>query len=218
MINKKILAVFPHGDDEALGMGGTLHKLSKNNDITVIICRGEEDKRTSQQFKDIEKAKSVLGYQQLLRLNYTEEYLYNNGLKLFKQLENIAHEVNPEILFIPFWGDIHQDHEKVFEHMIRSSRVWGFSNIKQIYCCEIISSTDQGFPQNYMKFNPNFYIKLTEEEVNKKIEALQCYGGEINEHPHPRSAEGIRNKALQRGSECRMQYAEAFMCLRYFYE
>jgi len=218
MINKNILAVFPHGDDEVLGMGGTLYKLAKNNNITVVICRGEEDERTAQQFKDIEKAKDVLGYQKLLRLNCTEEYMFNNGLKLFKQLESIACDVNPEVLFIPFWGDVHQDHEKVFEHMIRSSRVWGFSNIKQIYCCEIISSTDQGFPQGYMRFNPNFYVKLTKDEVDKKVQALQCYSGEINEHPHPRSAEGVYNKALQRGSECRMQYAEAYMCLRHFYE
>ena len=218
MKNKNILAVFPHGDDEVLGMGGAIYKLSKTNNITVIICRGEEDERTKKQFKDIDKAKAVLGYQQLIKLNYPEEYLSNNRLKLFKELENLTSKINPDILFIPFWGDVHQDHEIVFEIMIRTSRVWGFSNVKQIYCCEIISSTDQGFPQDYMKLNPNLYIGLTKEEVDKKVEALQCYSGEIDKHPHPRSVEGIYNKAQQRGSECKMQYAEAFMCLRHFQE
>lgn len=218
MTNKNILAVFPHGDDEVLGMGGTIAKLSKTNNITVIICRGEEDERTKKQFNDIDIAKAILGYQQLIKLNYNEKYLSNNQLNLFKELEDLTSKINPDVLFIPFWGDVHQDHKIVYEAMIRSSRTWGFSNIKQIYCCEIISSTDQGFPQSYMKFNPNLYINLNKEEVDKKVEALLCYSGEIVKYPHPRSAEGIYNKAQQRGSESRMQYAEAFMCLRHFYD
>lgn len=218
MKNKNILAVFPHGDDEALGMGGTLHKLSADNNITVIICRGEEDKRTKQQFKDIDRAKEILGYQHLIKLNHTEKYLSCNKLQLFKKLEQLTLTINPDVLFIPFWGDVHQDHATVYEAMIRSSRTWGFSNVKQIYCCEIISSTDQGFPQSYMKFNPNMYMKLTKHEIDKKVDALLCYSGEVVKYPHPRSAEGVYNKAKQRGSESKMQYAEAFMCIRHFHE
>jgi LmbE family N-acetylglucosaminyl deacetylase len=218
MLNKNILAVFPHGDDEVLGMGGTLHRFSATNNITVIICRGEQDPRTAKQYHDIDKAQSVLNYKNLIKLNYTEEYLSNNKLMLFKKLEELTRHINPEILFIPFWGDIHQDHKIVYDAMIRVSRAWGFSNIKQIYCCEIISSTDQGFPQNYMNFNPNFYIKLDADNVNKKIQALECYSGEIVAPPHPRSTSGVLNKARQRGSESKMEYAEAFVCLRNFYE
>jgi LmbE family N-acetylglucosaminyl deacetylase len=199
-------------------MGGTLYKLSKNNNITVIICRGEEDERTKQQFKDIDRAKEILGYQNLVKLNYTEEYLSNKKLELFKELEQLTLKINPDVLFIPFWGDVHQDHAIVYEAMIRSTRTWGFSNVKQIYCCEIISSTDQGFPQGYMKFNPNMYIGLTKEEVDRKVNALLCYSSEIVKYPHPRSAEGVYNKAQQRGSESKMQYAEAFMCIRHIYE
>ena len=218
MTNKSILAVFPHGDDEVLGMGGALYRLSKNNNVTVIICRGEENERTNKQYKDIDKAKEILGYQNLIKFNLTEKYMSSNKLDVFKMLEEQTSLINPDILFIPFWGDIHQDHLYVYESMIRTSRVWGFSNIKQIFCCEIISSTDQGFYQQGNRFNPNFYFKLTKEDVDKKIEALRCYSSEINIDPHPRSEKGILARAMQRGSESKMDFAEAFMCIRYFYE
>jgi len=218
MKNCKILAVFAHGDDEVLGMGGTLQKLSKDNEITVVICRGVQDERTQQQFLAIDKAKELLNYQKVIKLNYTERYMSENQLDVFKRLEEIVTTVQPDTIFIPFWGDVHQDHTFVFNHMVRASRTWGFAHIKRIFCCEIISSTDQGFPQNENKFNPNFYIPLTENEVNVKASALQIYSGEINRQPHPRSVEGIVNKAMQRGSECRSKFAEAFLCIKYVYE
>jgi len=218
MNNGKILAVFAHGDDEVLGMGGALYKLSKNNDITVVICRGMQDERTEQQFHAIDNAKEILGYKSLIKLNYTEEYMSHNQLEVFKKLEEIVTQQQPDTIFIPFWGDVHQDHLFVFNHMIRASRTWGFASIKRIFCCEIISSTDQGFPQQEKQFNPNFYIPLTKEDVEVKTKALKVYSGEINKHPHPRSVEGIVNKALQRGSECKNEFAEAFLCIKYVYE
>ena len=38
MDNKKILVFSPHADDVELSMGGTIAKLSKTNDVTIITC------------------------------------------------------------------------------------------------------------------------------------------------------------------------------------
>jgi LmbE family N-acetylglucosaminyl deacetylase len=214
MSKRTILAVFPHGDDEVLGMGGVLHRLSKSDSVTVTICMGSKDARTDMQMHAIDKAKTILGYQNLMRLNLSEHQMYNRQHQVFKILEGIVTELQPEICFIPFWGDVHQDHLLVFSHMTRACRTWGPAHVKSIFCCDIISSTDQGFPQPGMAFVPNVFQELDEDDVEAKCRALECYESELRLSPHPRSRCGLLNRAKHWGSACKTAFAEAFVCTR----
>jgi LmbE family N-acetylglucosaminyl deacetylase len=213
---KNIAFVVPHGDDEALAFGGVIQKHVANKDnVTVIFCRAPIDNRTQEQFNDIEKAKLVLNYSNVHYLYVTEREISNEPLLLFRKVEAKLIEIRPDIVYTTFWGDIHQDHKYTYESVMRSVRVWGGLNVKQFYVGEIPSSTDQYPTITGVSFTPNYYVPLTKEQIATKVKALYAYGGETNQYPHPRSEKGIVTRAAIRGQECGVEYAEAFMCLRY---
>lgn len=214
-MSKKVAIVVPHGDDEVLGFGGVIQKhVDSGDSVEIVFCRRAIDGRTSQQINDISKAHSLLKYDFYHNLGMSEVEMSHEPITLFRKLEDILLKINPEIVYTTFWGDIHQDHKITFDWVCRAVRPHGPLNVKQFYVGEIPSSTDQ---RPYIigdTFKPNHYVRLTKEEVEVKIKALDCYGTEVNEYPHPRSAGGIFAIALIRGLECNSHYAEAFMCLR----
>jgi LmbE family N-acetylglucosaminyl deacetylase len=215
-MNKKIAIIVPHGDDEVLGFGGVIQKHIKDNDeVSVIFTRKPIDERTQIQFINIDNAKKILGYHKKYCLDMTEIEMSHEPVTLFRRIENILQLINPDIVYTTFWGDIHQDHKITYEWVCRAVRVWGPLNVKQFFVGEIPSSTDQMPKINSHTFNPNFYVKLTEQEIEIKQKALSCYEKEIRTYPHPRSSEGIQILSKLRGQECGSYFAEAFMCLRY---
>ena len=137
---------------------------------------------------------------------------------LFRKIESKLAEVNPEIVYTMFWGDIHQDHKITFDCVVRAVRIWGPLNVKQFYVGETPSSTDQYPTITGTCFTPNYYIPLTKPQLKVKVDSLYAYKGETNKYPHPRSELGITTRSSVRGQESGNEYAEAFMCLRYIHE
>ena len=62
-------------------------------------------------------------------------------------------------------------------------------------------------------FNPNLYFNV-ESTIDKKINLLKLYKGEIKKWPHARSLKSIKNLAMYRGSQVGIKYAEAFITVR----
>jgi len=210
-----VAIIVPHGDDEVLGFGGVIQKCIKlGYDVHVVFARKPIDDRTSIQYESIGTAKNILKYQYSHFLEFTEIEMSHNPLNFFRKLEIVLKQINPDIVYTTFYGDIHQDHKITFDWVCRAIRVWGPLNVKALYLGEIPSSTDQYPTITGLTFTPNTYVVLSEEEIETKINALGCYTSEICNYPHPRSREGLLSKASIRGQECGSKYAEAFMCLR----
>ena len=60
-----------------------------------------------------------------------------------------------------------------------------------------------------LDFHINYYVN-TDNELDKKIEIISKYVGEIGETPFPRSSDAIRGMAQYRGVSCYYRYAETF--------
>ena len=76
---------------------------------------------------------------------------------------------------------------------------------------EIPSETNFGMP--YDRFNPNFYVDITDYFENK-LDALRIYDTEMGVSPFPRSEEAIRAQAVTRGVEAGTVYADAFRMIK----
>ena len=65
-------------------------------------------------------------------------------------------------------------------------------------------------------FIPNVFIDIS-DYIDKKIEIMKIYKGELMPSPLPRSINTIKSLAAFRGSSISANYAEAFMLLKEIY-
>jgi LmbE family N-acetylglucosaminyl deacetylase len=214
--NKRIMVFVPHGDDEVLMCGGTISKLVESgNDVICVFSNAAKDDRTIQQHKDIIKVKDFLGYNDVILMDLSEEILSNDKVQFMRKFEEINKKIKPDVVYTTFYGDNHQDHKTVFEATSMACRTWGPHHPNTIFCGEIPSSTDQSPNIIQFQFMPNYYNILTDEQIEKKKQALLIYSTEICPFPHPRSLDGIELFARKRGNECKTKYAEAFVCIKH---
>ena len=197
---KKVLIIAPHGDDEVLGVGGTAHKFKKlGYEIYLIVC----SKRTT----DKDYSNAYGNYTKVGILSFEDEKLHENKWKLIKHLENLYNQINPDIVFIPNKDDFNMDHKTVHEVCEILVRRYQDNPPEQILMYEIPSSTTQSFENN---FKCNYYMSLSEENLNNKVQTFLVYDNEVRDYPNPRSKDGIVTYALFRGMECNSWYAEGF--------
>lgn len=204
---KNILIVAPHADDEILGCGGIISKYS-NSTIHVIVVanRYHTDIENRNDYARLEKKFNIKYY----NLNYIDEHLDTVSIsKLIKKLEERYLAILPDIVLIPFDGDINNDHKVVHNACTIAFRKIQSNQPRELLCYEIPSSTTQGTKP----FFPNTYIQLSIEDVSNKWNMLSYYNSEIRDYPNPRSELGLVTYARFRGMECNSEYAEAYISL-----
>ena len=206
----KILVIAPHPDDEVLGMGGTIKKLSKKNKIILcVVSEGAtaqyKDKKMIKVRRDsCKKTAKILGISQTIFLDYPDMRLNLSHLDINKKLEEIIEKYRPEIVYTAPKNDLNLDHQMVFNSTLVACRPK--SGVKQILCYEIQGNTK-------VPFAPNVFENI-EKEFSYKIKGFKMYESEIEEFPNPRSIAAIENLAIQRGVESGTKKAEAFELIR----
>ena len=78
---------------------------------------------------------------------------------------------------------------------------------------EILSETDFSPSLKEDMFCPNVFIDVS-SFLEKKIEIMSLYKGELGKHPFPRSKDNIKALALTRGATAGCSYAESFMLIK----
>ena len=205
-----ILVIAPHPDDEVLGMGGTIKKLSRKNKIILcVVSEGAtaqyKDKKMIKVRRDsCKKTAKILGISQTVFLDYPDMRLNLSHLDINKKLEEIIEKYKPEIVYTAPKNDLNLDHQVVFNSTLVACR--SKSGVKQILCYEIQGNTK-------VPFVPNVFENI-EKEFSYKIKGFKMYKSEIEEFPNPRSIIAIENLAIRRGIESGTKKAEAFELIR----
>ena len=215
---KKVLVIAPHPDDETLGVGGTIKKLSlMKSDVTVLIVGGhlpplykEEDYTKTE--KECKRACSILGAKKLFFLKkiatkFNEEPIANFNKSIF----NIISRVNPELVFIPF-PDRHIDHKVVFNAAMVCTRPKQNSKFKMILAYETLSETH--WNANYIEpnFVPDVFVDIS-SEMKFKQKALKLYTSQIKGNK-TRNIEAMKGLASFRGSQNNTKFCEGFKLIR----
>lgn len=215
---EKILVVCAHPDDETLGIGGTLalHAAKKDEISILIMTDGETSRRENIGIKSRQQqainACKILGITDIEFLSFEDQKLDTIPLlELNKKIEMKMKKVNPTILYTHFWGDLNKDHRCVFESVAVASRPLKNKKLKKFICFETPSSTDYTIGDETYK--PNLFVDI-ENVLSKKLEALSNYKNEINEYPHPRSIDAVKNRSGYWGSVCGLKSAEALIIYR----
>ena len=222
--HKKILVVVAHPDDELLGLGGTLHHLTKlmYSEVKVVILgegiTSRSNVRDAKKWKEelaihsknILIAKSVLGYQHLSTHNFADNRFDSHSLlDIVKVIESEKEKFKPDIVMTHHGGDLNIDHQYTYEAVLTAFRPMKGNICKCLITFETPSSTEWR-PFVYDNFKPNLFFELLKEDVEAKIEAMQAYEFEKREFPHPRAPHSLENLAKRWGVVVGAEYAEAF--------
>ncbi len=236
----KILVIVAHPDDEVLGMGGTIKKLTKegHNIKIVILATGITSRRSSnysnstdykldkklenitkKQLKELQKdaknASKILGVTKLTMMNFPDNEMDKiTNLEITKTIEKIINEFKPQIVYTHSEYDLNIDHRIIHNAVLTATRPSQKFTVKKVITFEVPSSTEWNFSK---KFIPNIFVDIS-KELSVKTRAMKAYQNEIRKFPHPRSMEGLEIIAKRWGTVSGFRAAEAFCLIREFTE
>lgn len=225
-MQKNILVVVAHPDDEVLGCGGAISRLANEGSSISIVILGEgivsryskPTKVSKKKLEDLKKASRksarVLGAKNIFLFDFSDNKFDTVSLiNIVKVIEKLIKKLKPEVIFTHNSSDLNIDHKVVNRAVLTATRPVKGMSVKEIYAFEVPSSTEWTFNQIKPIFSPNVFYDIS-KTLDNKIKALKVYKSEIREFPHPRSEKAIIAIAQRWGSVAGVEAAEAFELLR----
>lgn len=214
------LIVAPHPDDEVLGCGGTMARLSDSGQEVhvAIVTRGYEPAFPADMVEtvrsELAEAHKVLGVSQCHFLDLPAAALDTvPGAKLNAAIGGLVQKIAPDTLFLPFLGDIHRDHQLIFTAGLVAARPRSADVPRRVYAYETLSETNWAAPGLTETFAPNVFFDVS-ETLERKLNAFSCFESQVKPFPDERSLKTIEALATVRGSTVYLPSAEGFMLLR----
>ena len=207
-----ILIIGAHPDDEVVGMGATIKKLSKKNKIFLcIVSEGvtaqyAEKKMIKVRHDACLRSSKLLGISNVKFFDFPDMRLdMIPHLEINKELEKMIEKCKPKIVYSTPFNDLNKDHRLVFDSTLVATRPYS-SSVKQLLTYELPGPVKE-------PFHPTVYENV-EKDFSYKLNAFKMYKSEIGKFPHPRSLKAIKNLAIQRGVESSLKMAESFQLIR----
>lgn len=216
-----VLVVAPHPDDETLGCGGTLLRHHAEGDeihwliMTTITEEGGFSKRRIEARKgEINAVATRYGFLSVHQTDFVTTTLDSIAKnRLVSEVSAVVNELRPAIIYLPYRNDVHTDHEVVFDAVVSCTKSFRYGFIRKIRSYETLSETEFSLRPDNNGFKPNLWVDIT-GYLDKKIEIMRLFEGEMGEHPFPRSERNLRALATLRGATAGVEAAEAFMSLK----
>ena len=198
---KRVLFIGAHPDDIELGAGALIHKILPHCEVTcVTLSDNQKNPKLKNVLSEHYKSMAVLGVprKNVIVENFETRYLPAHRQEVLEYLLKLRKEIKPDIIFVHSEQDIHQDHNTVTQEALRAYRgitVLGFDVVRSSH-----------------GFFPNFFVGVSEENVNKKIEALSQYKTYANYYYFGK--ELLRATMVRHGALAEKDFAEGFDILR----
>jgi len=198
---KRVCFIGAHPDDIEIGAGALISNLGNRAEVMcVTLSDNQKNPALTNVVKEHHDSMNVLGVPRENRR--VEPFVTRNfpqaRQEILEYLFKLNKEFQPDIVFTHSRNDIHQDHNTVTEEALRAFRgitVLGFDVIRSSY-----------------GFFPHFLVSMTEEDVQRKIEALAQYKTYTDKYYF--SADLTRSILVRNGAFADSQYAEGFDILR----
>jgi len=202
-----ILVLSPHTDDGELGCGGTIARLIQDGAAVHYAAFSTCEASVLPQFPADILSTEVRAATQTLAILPANITVYNYPVRKFPShrqeileiLVQLNRKIRPDLVFIPSADDVHQDHQVIYQEGVRA--------FKQT------SLLGYELPWNNLRSSANFYLRLEQEHLERKIQAIQCY--QSQKHRRYMQPEFITSLAAVRGAQIGVSFAEAFQTIRW---
>lgn len=221
-----ILIAAAHPDDELLGCGGTIARLSREGHDAFVAILGEgitsrfamRDQADPKLIKALQDCSRKVG--QMLGVKDLAFYeLPDNRfdtvllLDIIKPIENLIMDLQPQVVYTHHGGDLNIDHAIINRTVLTATRPAAAPSVKTVYAFEVVSSSEWAFQSLNPVFLPNTFVDIR-ETLEIKIEAMKIYESETRSFPHPRSSKALISNAQRWGSVAGIEAAEPFELIR----
>lgn len=197
----KILALGAHPDDVELGCGGSII-LARKSGVELhaaVMSRCEDEAPKSKadlRAKEFARACEVTGATPHL-YGLPDRELPEHRQEIMDILERLQEEVQPDLVFVPFIEDPHQDHSTVAHAAVRT-----FRRRETLLQYEILRYGGH-------TFTPSLFIDI-EDTLEQKVRALKEYKSQLGTRAYF-DEESFRSLARTRGAQSGYEYAEGFV-------
>lgn len=222
----KILVVAAHPDDEVLGCGGTIARLSQEgHEISIAIFgEGVTSRYRQRELADrslvqdlhasSRRVGKLLGAKDVFTHNLPDNRFDTVPLlDVIKIVEDLIARLAPEVIYTQHGGDLNIDHMTVFRAVLTATRPVPDQSVREIYAFEVPSATEWAFQRFEPAFRANMFVDIS-NTLDVKVRALAHYEMEARAFPHPRSPEALEAIARRWGSVVGCQAVEAFELIR----
>ena len=173
----RTLVVAAHPDDEVLGCGATMARIASEGGLvqTIFLADGESSRFPVSEISATEVIERILARR--VAANSAAAILGSLPPKFFDLPDNrmdtvpmleIAKIIEEEIarfkplrVFTHFSGDLNVDHQKVHEAVLVATRPQGDSDVGEVICFELPSSTEWRPLGSGQTFTPNLFVDAT---------------------------------------------------------
>jgi N-acetylglucosamine malate deacetylase 1 len=212
-----------HPDDEVLGAGGTVSRLAGAGEQVHIHILGEGgtsrivseggDKPASLE-DDARRAVALLGATSVSFHGLPDNRFDSiDMLDVVQRVEAILGGTPCDRILTHSLGDLNIDHRVTAQAVLTATRPISQSAPAEILSFEVLSSSEWSFGA-FGGFEPNYFIEITEDDLERKVAALREYRSELRDAPHPRSVDGVVALARLRGVTVGVPFAESFVSVR----
>lgn len=205
----KILVLAPHTDDGEFGCGGSIVKFIEAGTEIFYAAFSLAEESVPPPFPkniletEVKEAITELGIKSdhLLLFKYQVRHFATHRQAILEDLVKLNQDVNLDLVFMPSLHDLHQDHSTI--------------SIEGLRAFKKTSILAYEMPWNNLNFSTQSFIKLSENHIEKKIRALECYNSQKSKNYA--SGEFIKSLAHTRGTQIGVKYAEAFEVIRWIF-
>lgn len=223
---ERLLVIAPHPDDEVLGCFGLMNKIKENGGkvfVQILTLGGYQKLGSSKvtrekwkkEFQKVVKFLKIDDYDiqfYTKKIKHLDEVPQVNLIELLESKSKISiSKIKPTIVAIPTIFSTHQDHTNAYNAAITALRAHPQNTTHVPKLVLSYESPEYYFWSAYSefgKFSPNYYLKMSKKEIEKKIEAFNIYQTQFK--PDHRDSNRIKTLAKIRGSEIGTEYAESY--------
>lgn len=204
---RHVLVLAPHTDDGELGCGGTIARFIEQGSAVTYVAFSTAEQSLPPGFapgtlkREVAEATRRLGIEpeNLIVFDYEVRKLNYVRQEILENLVRIKRDRRVDLVLMPSLHDIHQDHSTVATEGLRAFKDCTILGYELIW--------------NNLTFNTSCFVRLSEEHIQKKVNALEAYKSQAG-RPYV-SEDFIFSLARTRGVQIGSKFAECFEAIRF---